>query len=55
MPQTVLYPWLSSSAETRMGVYNGVETALSFGNPVAELAALGRVTRARVPTSSFSR
>jgi folate-binding protein YgfZ len=41
MPQTAIYPWLSSSAKTRIGVYNGVETALSFGNPAAELAALG--------------
>jgi aminomethyltransferase len=39
MPQTVLYPWLSS-AEARTGLYNGVETALSFGSPAAELAAL---------------
>ncbi|MBZ5506309.1 MAG: folate-binding protein [Acidobacteriia bacterium] len=39
MPQTALYPWISS-AETRIGVYNGVETALSFGDPASELAAL---------------
>ncbi|HEX4603197.1 MAG TPA: hypothetical protein VH724_04335, partial [Candidatus Angelobacter sp.] len=39
MPQTALYPWLST-AETRTGVYNGVETALSFGDTTAELAAL---------------
>lgn len=39
MPQTALYPWLSSpNAQT--GVYNGVETALSYGAPSAELAAL---------------
>lgn len=40
MPQTALYPWLSP-AEARSGVYNGVETALSFGDPAAELAVLG--------------
>ncbi len=39
MSQTALYPWLAS-AETRTGAYNGVETALSFGSPAAELAAL---------------
>jgi folate-binding protein YgfZ len=39
MSQTALYPWLSSP-EARTGVYNGVETALSFGDPAAELAAL---------------
>jgi folate-binding protein YgfZ len=40
MPQTALYPWLSS-AEARTGVYNGAETTLSFGDPTAELAELG--------------
>ena len=39
MSQTALYPWLSSP-EARTGTYNGVETALSFGDPAAELAAL---------------
>jgi folate-binding protein YgfZ len=39
MTQTALYPWLSAP-EARMGAYNGVETALSFGSPAAELAAL---------------
>jgi folate-binding protein YgfZ len=39
MAQTTLHPWLSS-AEARIGAYNGAETALSFGNPATELAAL---------------
>ena len=39
MSQTALYPWLAS-AEARTGTYNGVETALSFGSPANELAAL---------------
>src|ERR1700749_1398205 len=39
MPQIVLYLWLSApNAQT--GAYNGVETALNYGNPAAELAAL---------------
>jgi folate-binding protein YgfZ len=40
MPQTALYPWLSS-AEARIGAYNGSETALSFGDSAAEQVALG--------------
>jgi len=39
MSQTALYPWLAST-EARTGLYNGVETALSFGSTAAELAAL---------------
>src|SRR5437899_9311895 len=39
MSQTALYPWLASE-EARTGTYNGVETALSFGSPANELAAL---------------
>jgi folate-binding protein YgfZ len=39
MSQTALHPWLTST-EARIGTYNGVETALSFGDPTAELAAL---------------
>jgi folate-binding protein YgfZ len=39
MAQTALYPWLAS-AEARTGLYNGVETALSFGSAANELAAL---------------
>jgi folate-binding protein YgfZ len=39
MSQTALYPWLASS-EARTGLYNGVETALSFGSTADELAAL---------------
>jgi len=39
MPQTALYPWLAA-AEARTGLYNGVETALSFGSPAAELEAM---------------
>jgi folate-binding protein YgfZ len=40
MSQTALYPWVASP-EARTGTYNGVETALSFGSPANELAALG--------------
>jgi folate-binding protein YgfZ len=39
MSQTALYPWLASG-EALIGGYNGVETALSFGSPANELAAL---------------
>lgn len=39
MSQTALHPWLSSP-DAHLGTYNGVETALSFGDPVSELAAL---------------
>lgn len=39
MSQTALHPWLSSP-DARTGTYNGVETALSFGDSAAELAAL---------------
>src|SRR5437660_1919356 len=39
MSQTALYPWLASE-EARTGTYNGVETALSFGSPANEQAAL---------------
>lgn len=39
MSQTATYPWLSSP-NAITGAYNGVEAALSFGNPVAELDAL---------------
>ena len=39
MSQTALYPWLAS-AEARTGLYNGVETALSFGSTSKELGAL---------------
>jgi aminomethyltransferase len=39
MSQTALHPWLASPG-ARTGTYNGVETALSFGDPAAELAAL---------------
>ncbi|HZD93539.1 MAG TPA: folate-binding protein [Candidatus Sulfotelmatobacter sp.] len=39
MSQTALHPWqVSGAAQT--GRYNGVETALSFGSPANELAAL---------------
>jgi aminomethyltransferase len=38
MAQIAIHPWLSSP-EARMGGYNGVETALSFGDPAAELGA----------------
>lgn len=39
MSQTALHPWLSSPG-TRIGAYNGVETALDYGSPANELAAL---------------
>jgi folate-binding protein YgfZ len=39
MSQTALYPWLASG-EALIGGYNGAETALSFGSPTRELAAL---------------
>lgn len=39
MAQIALHPWLLTP-EARTGTYNGVETALSFGDPAAELEAL---------------
>ncbi len=39
MSQTALHPWLQAP-EARAGTYNGAETALSFGDPTAELTAL---------------
>lgn len=39
MSQTALHPWLAYG-EARIGSYNGVETALSFGAPAGELEAL---------------
>src|SRR5205807_8428021 len=39
MAQIALHPWLHI-AEARTGTYNGVETALSFGDPAAELETL---------------
>lgn len=39
MSQTALYPWLASGA-AQIGAYNAVETALNFGSPENELAAL---------------
>ncbi len=39
MAQIALHPWLHAP-EARTGTYNGVETALSFGDSAAELAAL---------------
>ncbi|HEX3154657.1 MAG TPA: folate-binding protein [Candidatus Angelobacter sp.] len=39
MAQIALHPWLHVP-EARTGTYNGVETALSFGDSTAELAAL---------------
>jgi folate-binding protein YgfZ len=39
MSQILLHPWLQAP-EARMGMYNGAETALSFGDLTAELAAL---------------
>jgi aminomethyltransferase len=39
MSQTVLHPWLALP-RAQIGPYNGVETALSFGSPADELAAL---------------
>ena len=39
MSQTALHPWLASP-NAHLGTYNGVETALNFGDPAAELEAL---------------
>ena len=39
MTQIALHPWLHAP-EARTGTYNGAETALSFGDSTAELAAL---------------
>ena len=39
MSQTALHPWLAA-AEAQIGTYNGVETAITYGSPAAELAAL---------------
>ena len=39
MAQIALHPWLQAP-EAHTGTYNGVETALSFGDSTAELAAL---------------
>jgi len=39
MAQIALHPWLQVP-EAHVGTYNGVETALSFGDPAVELAAL---------------
>src|SRR5215467_10177709 len=39
MAQIALHPWLHAP-EARTGTYNGAETALSFGDSAAELAAL---------------
>ena len=39
MAQIALHPWLHTP-EARTGTYNGVETALNFGDPAAELGAL---------------
>ncbi|HEY1938383.1 MAG TPA: folate-binding protein [Candidatus Angelobacter sp.] len=39
MSLTALHPWLATD-NARVGVYNGVETALHFGDPTVELAAL---------------
>ncbi len=39
MAQIALHPWLQVP-EARTGTYNGAETALSFGDSAAELAAL---------------
>lgn len=39
MSQTALHPWLTLP-EAQIGPYNGTETALSFGSPTNELAAL---------------
>jgi aminomethyltransferase len=39
MAQIALHPWLHAP-EARTGTYNGVETALSFGDSAAELTAL---------------
>src|SRR6476619_2402070 len=39
MAQIALHPWLHTP-QARVGTYNRAETALSFGDPAAELAAL---------------
>ena len=39
MAQIALHPWLHAP-DARTGTYNGVETALNFGDSTAELAAL---------------
>ena len=39
MSQTALHPWLALP-EAQIVIYNGIETALSFGSPTAELEAL---------------
>ena len=39
MTQIALHPWLHTP-QARVGTYNRAETALSFGDPAAELAAL---------------
>src|SRR6476469_10893970 len=39
MAQIALHPWIHAP-EARAGTYNGAETALSFGDSAAELAAL---------------
>jgi folate-binding protein YgfZ len=39
MAQIALHPWLHTP-EARTGTYNGVGTALNFGDPTAELGAL---------------
>jgi aminomethyltransferase len=39
MAQIALHPWLHAPG-ARTGTYNGAETALSFGDPAAELSAL---------------
>ena len=39
MAQTVSNPWLASTHAV-MGVYSGTDTALRFGDPAQELAAL---------------
>jgi folate-binding protein YgfZ len=39
MAQIALHPWLHTP-QARTGTYNGAETALNFGDPTAELAAL---------------
>src|SRR5215467_11133953 len=39
MSQTALHPWLAA-AEAQIGMYNGVETAVTYGSSAAELAAL---------------
>src|SRR5215470_1370216 len=42
MSQTALHPWLTLP-EAQIGLYNGAETALSFGSPAGELEALRSV------------